>query len=588
MARQIAAATATNAEITDRPLEDLLASLDLARAYGARAPEIADQIRKTRGAVAGERASNSASSGHRVASLAAAAGTFSVPLFATQLATTLDPLTKKAQTISAPSRPYANTENGESSFTTTTLNIPETYTGAGSRVTGSVRWSYTTITIETKTGATLVHLTDDRELVGEIDVCPDAGGGVPATLKVTSAIAADVAGVRTTRKSTGGSTFLGKVDDRASLVSVTQQQRTETATQSAAGSGGYASSSAATWNASGSGFIAGFDVGSFNGSITPAGTTSITDAAKAAGWDTALDAYALEPSYRKAQDLWRHGRCVVVGAKEFSAETPIEVADQNRSQHNEQVEAASETKVSVTLRHRFAGSMSAPITAALSGEKTLEPSRLDSAGTLTYKAPAEDDKKATATLQSTSRRGIGTVVVDFHTGGALTLTLSGTVTGSQGFGAGFGGATTSDKVTMGPFQFRKGPLDAWVAMATWTSEIHQETNYGPYAMVCEGRESGPVQLVVWSETRGGKKVWVVDPKNSAAATGPGTMECVTSAPGSASKTTNQTDGSSAGLFLRAIGEIVIPQEGGTLSVSGQSNVGGQWQAQGTVVATTKK
>ena len=589
MARQVAAIAAPNAEVVDQPFEDLLASLDLNAKFGARSAEIADQIRKTRGAVAAARASSSVSSGFRLTRVAEAVGTFSVPLFATQLATSLDPLTKRSQTITTPGRPYANTENGENSFTTTTLSIAETYTGAGSRVTGTVRWSYSTITIETKTGATLVHLTDDRELVGEIDVCPDAAGAVPATLKVTSAIVADIAGVTTTRKSTGNSSFEGKVDDRASLLSVAQQQKVEASSQSTAGSGGYSSSTAATWNASGAGFLGGFDVGSFTGSITPNGATSAADAAKAAGWDTALDAYALEPSYTKAQDLWRHGRCVVVVASDYSAETPIEVADQNKSQHDEQVDVASETKFNATLRQRFSGSVTAAINASLNGEKALEPNKLESAGALTYKAPAEDGKKATATLQSTSKRGIGTLLLDFHTGGALTLTITGTLTGDQPFNGGFGNNSVRDKVTMGPFTFQKGPLDAFVAMGTWASDTHQEFGYGPVLMVCDGHETGPAQLVARMETRGASKVWVIDPRNSVAATGIGTMDCTTTSPQGSSKSPGApSDGSSAGFFLRALGEIVIPQEGGSVAVHGTSNAGGQWQAQGTASATTKK
>ena len=588
VARQVASLAASNAELTDQPFDDLLAKLDLSKAFGARAGEITDQIRKTRGAVAAARASASASHGNRFASAVAAESTFSVPLFAAQFAATLDPLTKKNQTFTTPARPFSSTENGDNTFTTTTLNITDTYTGTGSRVTASVRWSYSTITIETKTGATLVHITDDRELVGEIDVCPDAAGAVPATLKVTSSIVAELSGAKTTRKSTGNSAFKGTVDDRASLLSVTQQERVEASWESATGNGGYGSDTSATWNASGAGYLGGFDQGSFSGSITPNGGASASDAAKAAGWDTVLDAYAVEPSYQKAQDLWRHGRCVVVVASDYNAETPVEVAEQTKSQHDEQVDAGSETKLGVKLRHRFAGSVSAPITASLSGEKTLEPNKLDGAGSLTYKAPAEDGKKATATLQSTSKRGIGTLVLDFHTGGALTLTITGTVTGTMPF-SGLGEASVSDKVTMGPFAFQKGPLDAFVAMATWTSDTHQEFGYGPVVMVCDGHETGPAQLVARIETRGASKVWVIDPKSSVAATGTGTMDCTTTSPQGSSKSPGApADGASAGYFLRALGEIVVPSDGGTFAVSGQSSTGGRWQAQGTAVATTKR
>src|SRR5439155_9322231 len=144
------------------------------------------------------------------------------------------------------------------------------------------------------------------------------------------------------------------------------------------------------------------------------------------------------------------------------------VADQNKPQHDETVDQASETKFAVDLKHRFGGLLSQSVTAAISGQKTREPSRLESLpSSLTYKAPDEQDKKAAATLKSTSKRGIGTLVLDFHTGGSLTLTLTGTATSHLAFIG-----NTSDQsvqVTIGPLDFKKLAPDIDSASGTWPS-----------------------------------------------------------------------------------------------------------------------
>ena len=586
VARQVGSVVAPNADVVDQPLEDLMARLALSKTYGATSDGILDQVRKTRATVAAMRGSASAASGPRFASVMRAVGTFSIPLFAKFFADSLDPLTRNGGTQSLPARPFSSTENGPDSFTTTTLSDTETFTGNGPQVTGTVRWSYTTITISTKPGgATLLHLQDDRELVGTITVCPDAGGNVPASLHTSTNIVADVAGVSTTQKSTGDITFVGTVSDSAALTGVTQQTKVETSWSGASGNGGYTANTSASWSASADGFIKGLDTSSFSGTVNANGIASDAEAAKAAGWDIALSAFAIEESYRKAQDLWRHGRCVIVAAPDYGAETPIAVADQNKAQHDEQVDSGSETKFSVKLRQRFAGTVSAQITAALNGERTLEPNKLEAAGSLTYKAPAEDDKKATATLLSTSKRGIGTLVLDFHTGhDALTLTISGTLKAQQAYPGGIGTVTTSDKITLGPIEFKKDG-DHWLGKGLWMDTVHQESEYGPVRQVCDGNESGPAQFIARMETRGGAKVWVIDVRNSAAASGPGTMDCVVTSPGATQRASSPTDGSSAGQFLLLLSDIVIPADGGTVAVQGQS---GDWRAQGTAVGTTKR
>src|SRR6185295_10165391 len=96
------------------------------------------------------------------------------------------------------------------------------------------------------------------------------------------------------------------------------------------------------------------------------GSASAADAARGAAWDIALSGYALSPAYKAAQDLWRHGRCVMVTASDYGAETPINTLAQERSQHDEAVDQSSETKFSISLKHRFGGGApSAPTNASL-------------------------------------------------------------------------------------------------------------------------------------------------------------------------------------------------------------------------------
>jgi hypothetical protein len=179
VAREISAIVAPNADVNDRPFEDLIASLDLAKTYGADADSIVEQIRKSRAGATAARTSAFKAGGSRWASVAAQFTTFSIPHFANEMAFSLDPLTKEGGTRTFPLKPYTSVEDGPKSFTTTTLTVSEVFSSNKSQVTGNVSWSYTSITIAKEGGATLAHIRDDRELVGNIDVCPIAGGAVP-------------------------------------------------------------------------------------------------------------------------------------------------------------------------------------------------------------------------------------------------------------------------------------------------------------------------------------------------------------------------------------------------------------------------
>ena len=76
---------------------------------------------------------------------------------------------------------------------------------------------------------------------------------------------------------------------------MTQQSKTEASWESTSGQGGYNSTSSATWNAGANGYLGGLDVASIDVSIEMSGIATATEAAKAAGWGIALEAYAIEP-----------------------------------------------------------------------------------------------------------------------------------------------------------------------------------------------------------------------------------------------------------------------------------------------------
>jgi hypothetical protein len=113
-------------------------------------------------------------------------------------------------------------------------------------------------------------------------------------------------------------------------------------------------------------------------------------------------------------------------------------ANNARPTHREDVEKSSTTVFQVGLDHRFGQTVSAKIETELDGKESLEPRTLDTApGALTYVAPDKDGLDATVTLTSTSRQGIGRLVLTFHTGAEkLKVSISGTMT-TSGFGVSY-------------------------------------------------------------------------------------------------------------------------------------------------------
>ena len=568
------AAESASVMASDRPdahFELLLTRLDLASSFGAQADEIAAQLRSSRAAVAVAATAKSRTAGGRLARVSAAGpeSLFSVPVFAATLAGVLDNLTERNTSLTVPGKAYEKTEAGAATTTTTSLKTTETFTGSGSVVKYSMQWTYRSTTVD-KSGQPLVDVIDERLMVGSIDVCPDAGGIAPASLDVKAAVGATkiVNGVGRQVRSESSSTnrFSGRVDDSATLRSVKQDVSQKASWQTAAASGGYESNVSVSHNARADGGLlgGGLDASSYIGSTSSSGDLGGVDVDKAAGWTLAIDLWALQEPFQTAQRLWRNGRCVVVRAPDYGAETPIEMADQNKPQHDERVDVSSETKFSAALRHRYQGALDKAVTASLSGGKSLEPGRLASVpSSLTYKAPDEDGAKASATLRSTSNRGIGTLVLDFRTGSeSLTLTVTGelhmTLTSVAGTGR------RQDHVTVGPIEFTKLSGNVYEGKGRWSARLSSSAGAGLGTLTCEGTESGEVEMMrATLEKRGAESVWMVDPRSNVGQ-GSGTETCRI---GGQSFSTS-SHGGSGNVFLSALRPFTLPAAGGSTAVSG--------------------
>ena len=113
---------------------------------------------------------------------------------------------------------------------------------------------------------------------------------------------------------------------------------------------------------------------------------------------------------------------------------------------------------------------------------------------------------------------------------------------------------------------------------------------------CDGTERGTIDMEAQTETRAGKKVWVIKPLSMASADGSGSETCVNSLGGTTlrgvtlpTSVTSDTDGGSATVFLTGLDDIVIPSEGGRIAANGTHNFAGATiTSQGTANAVAKK
>ncbi len=437
----------------DVELDALIESIDLRASFGERSEEIIDQWRKTRIEAARGLERASAQTG-RVPGLAAPSPQYTPDpslmqgQFVYVFATWLDKLTDKGSSwldglnarggSGEAQQTRGGTEEGPTTKTTTVLDETFRVSASGSRPTMFMRWVYHTKTVDKATGATVLEADEDRTMTGAIDVCPTEAGLVPASLdSVIEHVAAKNGGAQTNLIFKTNSTFSGHVSDQAKLDNVDQEIKTSVSFPSGIVTGALSSSG-------------GKSSATFGGTASGQGLAvlELGQASLMAGAD------GLDP-YEEAENLWRHGRCVVVQA--YGVETPVRVAEQEMAAHREEAAVGQEAKFDVTLRHRFGGgTLNQPVEATLAtGAGELDPTRVDAPpGKISYTAVSQGE--ARARLQSTSNRGIGTLVLVFETkpakwtGTITSVTTSQTSHSTQGEG----GASSSLRTETSKFEFQ--------------------------------------------------------------------------------------------------------------------------------------
>ena len=589
--RRLAALAAPNTELKDQDFESFVDALVKAKAFGAQSDAAVAGIHASRAGAIGKLTPVSRSATPRQAALAPATLQVLMPgFFAETLASALDAYTKyPGRSGSVPSSDAQTfTDSGGQVTTVSTVHQDRTITLLGSRVQLDLHWTLTTVSIDNATQATLADVTDDRTMSGSIDVCPDTDGKVSSPLKAHLVLTAKTQGRTHIRRVDRNSTFIGTVSDAARLIGV-HQEFVDNSSWEGDIQGGVNATASVDWTPSGSG------MGELNGQTYNQHRTTTGDVVEGLDdvltWAQLLDKYAVTKPFDEAQRLWQNGRCIAIRVPDYDAETPIDVEAQGRSQKDTAVDAGSETQFRVELKHRFAATPKQPIdVASFSGEKKLEPRRLQEPGQLTYSAPDEKDKKATVKLQSTSKRGIGTLILDFHTAQeALTLTITGTLKANPF------ATTIDDTVTVGPLSFKKFLGDTWQATGTWYAVIHTMVNAGGSYQTCDGTEKGDITIEATAEKRDGKTVWVVDTQNADVPEGKGSLHCYTPPVTIRGVTIGgytdpDSDGNTGSIFVNALRNFTVPADGGRIAVQGSTGgdaLRGAFTASGTADAKTK-
>jgi hypothetical protein len=491
-------------------------------------------------------------------------------MFAKEMASALDAATSGAGgSTERTAPPFTSTDSGPTTTAVSTLTTTESVSGAGSVATMKWHWIYRTSVTDNTTHAPVAELVEDRTMTSSFNVCPDAAGAVPASLDVVAIRGATVASggvvTQTQEQTHRTNTFTGKVDDKAVLTTVEQQAHVESSfhrtSSGAASDGSIDFALGMTWQVN-------------NGQLGDATSTSAAtgtgtgdatgDDVRTAAGALGLDVGSYQEVFQSGQTLWRNGRCVVVTAPDYSAETPVRLAEQSTIQHHEDVQPSSETKFQIGVRHRFAGSLNQSVQTQLaSGDKKLEPNQFESVpGSEKYTAPDETDKKATVKLESTSKRGIGTLLLEFRTiAKKLLLKVSGTVVNLAPEVARF-----TATVGIGEAEFRKVDDTTWEGTGALNTTIKAESLTPDSYLPCStGSETGSVLFTARIDKRGDTSVWVVHPDigrsrillGDLCGAAPGTA-------GGAGYTIN---------FLLQLGDITIPIDGGTVPVHSSRSLG---------------
>lgn len=318
-----------------------------------------------------------------------------------------------------------------------------------SNVTVTVQRDVQATVTDTASGSLVFQETRSHRVIGTIDVCPTAAGIVDGSVdnvmnsEVTSfpGVGGRV-GAHATGSTTSKSTFEGHVDDTATLGVVTQNYvHDEKFHRSASADGGPGATRDGSFQLSETGVndgvpaardwsLAPGDHSKASGTVDQAGDVTMT--MLVATWFSEADDYAaIDPAYVAAQKLWRTNRCVMVTSPTYNVES--ELVPSGLPAHTEEVDQGSSTNFDAGLKHRFGAVVTARITAELfDGKEKLTPTSIAKPpGTLTYQAPAENGKDALVKLTSTSRQGIGTLVIKFHTGAQkLKVGITGSMTTS--------------------------------------------------------------------------------------------------------------------------------------------------------------
>ena len=375
----------------------------------------------------------------------------------------------------------ASNEGGATSNVQVTTTIDVTV--AGSKVTVTVQKN-THAAVSDATGAPVFDETRTHNLVARIDVCPTPAGIVDGSVDNVLSSAASTypgsggrVGSNATASATSTSTFAGHVDDSAVLGNVTQDYtHTEQFKRTASADGGPQASREGQFTFSEGGVNDGVPVGgdwslslgdhsASTGKVDGSGDVT-TSMIVATAFSEADDYATVNLAYVASQKLWRTNRCVMVTSPTYNVES--ELVPSGLPAHSEDVDQGSSTPFDAGLKHRFQAPLSASIKAELiNGKEKLTPGAVEKPpGTLTYEAPPEDGKDALVKLTSTSRQGIGTLVLLFHTGGQkLKVSIVGTMT-TAGFGVSY-----DTKLTVKNLQLERLPDGSYAGTAPATAEI---------------------------------------------------------------------------------------------------------------------
>jgi hypothetical protein len=374
-------------------------------------------------------------------------------------------------------------------------------------------------------------------------------------------------GSHATANLSSSSTFRAQVDDQANMGGISQDyDHNETFKRTAKAEGGPEASHEGSFGVQAKGINPGAPSAG-DWSLSPGDYSKASGDANLSGDATqnmitstvlsaADDFTTIGPSYIEAQRLWRAGRCVMVTVPAYGAETDLDPRNQNSVAHTEEVDKGSTTEFVANLKHRFGDALTASISAELiSGKEKLTPSSIPKPpGSLSYVAPDENGKDAQVRMVSTSKQGIGTLVIQFHTGPKnLKVTINGKVTSS---GAGIKFVT---KVSMPKLILTKQPDGTYKGTGAATATV-------TVGGICPTpfTEKGTIDLSATRppvEDQSLPQKWKVKVLKTGKTTTSGLCMGFSIAP------VTQVGGGYTSLFLAVLGDFEFDENGGTKQIT---------------------